>query len=277
MLIRPATRADLDLAVSWAETEGWDPGQRDADAFWAADPRGFWVGEVDGDVVATLSLVRHSSTFGFVGFYIVRPELRGEGHGLALWQAVVDASPLETVALDGVIAQQGAYERSGFVLAHLNARYTGEIEDTGSAGAALVDARTLPAGRLAAFDDAHVAAPRPRFLERWLAPADRIALAAVAGDGEVRGYGVLRPSVAGHRIGPLFAADPETAATLLRGLGGRAGGPVSVDVPLANESAVALVEELGLRPSFQTARMYRGPDPGLPVDRIYAITTLEVG
>ena len=33
LAIRTMARADLDLAVEWAAQEGWNPGLRDADAF----------------------------------------------------------------------------------------------------------------------------------------------------------------------------------------------------------------------------------------------------
>lgn len=277
MRIRPLTRAELDVAVGWAGAEGWDPGAGDADAFWASDPGGFWAGELDGELVATLSLVRQSPAFGFAGFYIVRPDMRGAGHGLALWRAVVDASPLATIGLDGVPDQEASYEQSGFVLAHRNARYTGTVACPPAAEPGIVDALTLPDPQLAALDDVHVVAPRPAFLEHWLQGPGRLALAATGDDGRPRGYGVLRPSAAGHRIGPLFAQDPHTAAALLGALGARAPGPVSIDVPLANGPAVALAEALGLTPTFQTARMYRGPDPGLPVGAIYGLSSLELG
>ena len=39
-IYRQATREELDLAISWAVTEGWNPGLADALAFWAADPSG---------------------------------------------------------------------------------------------------------------------------------------------------------------------------------------------------------------------------------------------
>jgi GNAT superfamily N-acetyltransferase len=276
MRIRTATRAELDLAVGWAKEEGWDPGRGDADAFWADDPGGFWVGEVDGEIVATISLVRQGPAFGFVGFYIVRPDRRGRGHGHALWRAVVDASSVRTLGLDGVVAQEGAYERSGFVLAHRNARYAGTIA-AGAADDRVVDARTVAFDALVAYDAAHAVAARPAFLRAWLGAPGRTARAAVGADGALRGYGALRPTVAGHRIGPLFAEDPRTAATLLGALGGAVDGPVALDVPLANAAAVALVAQAGMRPSFETARMYRGPNPGLPVETIYGVTSLELG
>lgn len=41
--IRLATRAELDTIIDWAAREGWNPGIDDGNAFWAADPEGYWV------------------------------------------------------------------------------------------------------------------------------------------------------------------------------------------------------------------------------------------
>ncbi|MBE0639939.1 MAG: GNAT family N-acetyltransferase, partial [Bacteroidales bacterium] len=32
----------LKTLVKWAEAEGWNPGEYDADVFWATDPDGYW-------------------------------------------------------------------------------------------------------------------------------------------------------------------------------------------------------------------------------------------
>ena len=82
--ISPMSRADLDVAVGWAAAEGWNPGLEDADAFLAADPGGFLMGRLDGEPVACISVVRYGATYGFLGFYICRPEFRGQGLGLQM-------------------------------------------------------------------------------------------------------------------------------------------------------------------------------------------------
>lgn len=48
-------------------------------------------------------------------------------------------------------------------------------------------------------------------------------------------------------------------------------------MPETNAPAVALVEKLGLTPSFETARMYTGPVRPFAVDRVHGVTTLELG
>jgi Acetyltransferase (GNAT) domain len=55
------------------------------------------------------------------------------------------------------------------------------------------------------------------------------------------------------------------------------GGPIFLDVPEPNRAAVKLGGRYGFRPVFETARMYRGPEPSLPLDRIYGIKTFELG
>src|SRR4051794_39331147 len=70
-------------------------------------------------------MVCYGASFAFLGFYIVRPDLRGQGHGYRIWQAVMDRAGSRTVGLDGVIAQQDNYRQSGFALAHRNIRFGG--------------------------------------------------------------------------------------------------------------------------------------------------------
>src|SRR5262249_27238723 len=116
------TRGDLDLAVAWAAREGWNPGRRDADCFHAADPAGFLIGERGGMPLATISVVAYDAAFGFLGFYIVEPEARGQGYGLQIWRAGMAHLGARNIGLDGVVAQQDNYRKSGFALAYRNIR-----------------------------------------------------------------------------------------------------------------------------------------------------------
>ncbi|HJW79129.1 MAG TPA: GNAT family N-acetyltransferase, partial [Beijerinckiaceae bacterium] len=145
--IRPMTPVELDLAIEWAAEEGWNPGLADAASFHAADPEGFLMAFRDGAPVASISVVRYAAAFGFLGFYIVRPPFRGRGYGLRLWQAGMARLDGRTVGLDGVVAQQANYALSGFVLAHRNIRFGGDVRVEPPSDA-----------RLAAIDDGLVSA-----------------------------------------------------------------------------------------------------------------------
>jgi hypothetical protein len=94
----------------------------------------------------------------------------------------------------------------------------------------------------------------------------------------VDSYGVIRRCRTGFKVGPLFSETEEEADVLFRSLAAEAGGePVFLDIPEPNPAAQALAARYGLSPVFETARMYRGPDPRLPLSRIFGITTFELG
>ncbi|WP_244433655.1 GNAT family N-acetyltransferase [Azospirillum sp. B506] len=275
--IRVMSRSELDLAVDWARAEGWNPGLQDAGAFHAVDPAGFLVGLLDGQPVASLSVVRYPGNFGFLGFYIVRPEARGRGFGWRLWQAGLRHLEGCTVGLDGVVAQQENYRKSGFALSHRNIRFGGSLPDHDGSGTGLVDARKVPFDLLTTLDAELFPAPRPGFLANWIALPGATALAAMR-DGAVAGFGVIRPCHSGFRIGPLYAADGGIARELVLALARAAGaGPVFLDVPEPNAAGVRLAEELGLTPQFETARMYLGPAPATDLGRLFGGTSFELG
>jgi hypothetical protein len=269
------------LIASWAEAEGWNPGHDDAPAFAAADPDGFLVGLIEGEPAASISVVRYGADFGFLGFYIVRPEHRGHGHGLEIWKAGMERLAGRTVGLDGVVAQQANYAKSGFTLAHRNIRYGGQATASEISDVRLVELGfTRPlglAGAIVAYDRDFFPAPRDAFIRAWLLPGGRRTLAFIEND-RIHGYGCIRPAAGGAKIGPLFAETPAIAERIFGALTSRLRGtPVFLDVPEPNAEAAALATRHGLEPVFETARMYRGPAPSLPLERIYGITSFELG
>jgi len=275
--IRTLAAGDVHLAVEWAAAEGWNPGLTDAGTFFASDPGAFLLGSVDDEPVSLISATRYGNGFGFLGFYIVRPELRGRGYGMRIWQAGAERLGARNTGLDGVLEQQANYEKSGFKLAYRNVRYEGSVHPA-EAPPGLVDATAVPFERIAAFDGLHFLAPRPGFLRAWLNAAGTRSLAAFVA-GEVAGYGVVRPARLGYKIGPVFAESAKTAESLIDGLlaGLPPGAPFYLDVPQPNREAVRLAEARGMSPVFETARMYNRSAPGLPLDRIYGVTSFELG
>lgn len=279
--IRRMTQTELRTLVDWAAEEGWNPGLYDAEIFWETDPEGFVAAESAGELVGGGSIVSYEGRFGFMGFFIIRPDHRGKGLGRRLWLHRRDLllSRLRapaTIGMDGVFAMQYFYARGGFAFCNRDLRFEG----TGVASSpedVLVELRDIPFAELSRYDTAHFPAPRARFLRAWVSQPGSRGLAAVVG-GVVRGYGVIRSCRRGLKIGPLFAADPEIADALFRGLlDFGPGQPVFLDVPESNSHAMKLVERHGLREVFGCARMYYGPAPALPHEEIYGVTTFELG
>jgi len=276
--IRSMTRQELDLGLDWAAQEGWNPGLHDADTFHATDPQGFLLGTLDGEPVGMVSAVRYGRSFGFLGLYIVRPPFRGHGHGLALWRAAMRRLEGRVVGLDGVVAQQDNYRQSGFALAWNNVRYQGAARACMSIAPSIVALQALPQHMVLEYDAAFFPDDRRSFTRHWVMQQGSTALALLR-DDRLAGYGVIRPCRDGHRIGPLFADDAETAEDLYRALVSQVpeGAVVQIDVPAANPQALALVRAQGLAPVFETARMYAGAMPSMPMAQLFAVTTFELG
>ena len=275
--IRPMSETEFQTAVDWAAAEGWNPGLHDAALFFAADPQGFLAGFLDGQLIATISAVRYGQRFGFIGFYIVKPEFRGQGYGWKLWQAAMQSLTGCNVGLDGVLAQQDNYKKSGFQLAYRNIRYQAQLAARMDKNSNVIDLVQLPFEKILTYDSRCFFTPRPDFLRPWIAqPAGR-ALVCVS-DGLIQGYGVIRQCRSGYKLGPLFADSLEIADQLFTALAGYAENqPVFLDVPEPNSAAVALAEQYQLQPVFQTARMYTGPTPALDLDKVFGVTSFELG
>ena len=272
--VRRMNRDDINLAVDWAAQEGWNPGLNDADSFYVADPNGFFIAEVDGQPVGCISAVAYDETYGFMGFYIVRPELRDKGIGMALWNAAIEYMGERIIGGDGVLAMLDKYALCGFRIAHHNARYEG----VGKASSArLVDLADVPFTELVAYDRQFFPAPRTSFLKSWVSSQGHQFQAVIAG-GRLVGYGVVRSCRQGFKIAPLFADTPDIAEELYVALASFAkDAPVFLDIPVCNQAAKQLVERHAMQMVFETARIYRGGAPTLPLDQIYGITSFELG
>jgi GNAT superfamily N-acetyltransferase len=162
--IRAMRPEEIAIAADWAAAEGWNPGLADAASFATVDPEGFLIGELDGAPAATISCVNYDARFAFLGFYIVRPDLRGRGYGLRIWNAAVAHAPARTVGLDGVVAQQENYRKSGFRFAYANIRYGGTVAPAPDALAGIVPLADVPFATVEMDDATVFPAPRPAFL-----------------------------------------------------------------------------------------------------------------
>ncbi|GAB1581546.1 GNAT family N-acetyltransferase [Phyllobacterium phragmitis] len=276
--IHNASRGELDTIIDWAAREGWNPGIEDAPAFWAADPEGYFVAEMEGRLAAAISLVRYGESHAFLGFYMAHPDFRGRGIGWTLWQAAMEHAEGRTIGLDGVVAQQENYRKSGFAYAHANFRYGGHVACDEPVAGDLLPVMPAHLPLLLDYDRQFNPAPREAFLREWLRPVGTRRSFALIDGPDVSGFGTIRACREGFKIGPLYAESEAKADLLFRKLvAGVGGGLVFLDIPGPNGAARDLCQRNGMKPLSETARMYRGTMPDLPLDRLYGITTFELG
>lgn len=287
--IAEATAEDWDEVVGWTAAEGWNPGLGDAACFRPTDPEGFLVGRRGGRLVSAISLVAYSPDFAFLGYYLVHPEHRGTGLGIATWKAALPHASGRIIGLDAVPAQRGLYERAGFTAAYDNVRHTGRPRTgSGTDGAGsgtdgtvgtVEEVTPYHLDAISAYDSGCFPAERHAFLSRWLTAEGHTARVLLDASGHVTGYGVIRPAHRGLRVGPLFADTEAGAAALLDSLtaGLPDGAEISLDVPDHHAAALRLAASRGLTETSRCTRMYSGPAPYARTEAVWGTTSLELG
>lgn len=268
---------DLEMAIDWAAEEGWNPGLYDARCFYATDESGFLKGVLNGEMIASISVVKYGSEFAFLGFYIVKPEYRGQGYGHLLWQEAVKELEGYNVALDGVVNQQPNYKKSGFKLAHRNIRFKG-VKGENHPSNQSIDLKKVPFEQLLEYDRRFFPANRQIFLKLWISQPQTKAL-GILEDHELKGYGVIRKCRSGYKIGPVFTEDDKKAMQLIQDLISELseGENFFLDIPEVNKKAYAITQALSMKSVFETARMYTKGTPDIDLSKTYGITSFELG
>jgi len=277
MKLRRATPRDLVQVLQWAAAEGWNPGLDDASAFWRADGGGFFVAEVNDQIVAAISVVNHDADFAFLGLYLCQPAFRGRGIGYALWTEALKHAGTRTVGLDGVATQEANYAKSGFVKTGATARFEGGVPAVTRAGLRPAAKDDLDA--IATLDRLANGYMRPRFLSGWLLGTETRQSFVCETDGQITGFATARLCQHGCKIGPVIAADQETALALMSGASQALGASHAiVDVPDLQQGFRQTLIAQGFEATFETARMYRGTPPNpLAAQTLYGIATMELG
>ena len=276
--IRPMLEKEMDVAIQLAADEGWNPGLEDASCFYRTDPSGFLIGILDGRPIGCISAVSYGGACGFVGFYIVVPEYRGQGYVIQLWNEAIKKLAGHNIGLDGVVEQQANYMKSGFKHAYRNIRYEGRARRSEFHSTRIVALKSIGLDTLCAYDRRFFPADRESFLTNW-ASMEKSSGVAYFEQQQILGYGVIRACRRGHKVGPLFAENAEVAESILIELMNKVeeGAPFFLDVPEINSDAINLANRYQMSKLFETARMYTGDQPALPMERIFGVTTFELG
>lgn len=267
--------------VSWAEKEGWNPGPFDAEVFYAIDPKGFYGYFKNDELIAGGSIVSYYGEFGFMGFFIVRPEFRSSGLGRKLWYQRRDHLLKRlihgaSIGMDGVVAMQSFYKKGGFEILFRDERH----EKIGASFE--IDSNISPIGdedfeAIMTYDKQCFGFARPQFMKPWLKlPGSKTF--KYTEDGQLKGFAVLRKAAIGFKICPLFADDAKIATELYKScLNAVPGEAVYLDIPMINKAAVELTKTFNTTYVFECARMYYGKAPDVAIDKIFGVTTFELG
>ncbi|MBR7827815.1 GNAT family N-acetyltransferase [Actinospica sp. MGRD01-02] len=273
------SREDWHEIESWMIDEGWDPGFGDAQTITALDPGALVIGLLDDTPVSAISVLRVSGLYAVIGNYLVHRAYRGRGFGLATWRAALPHADGRVIALDAVPERIGTYERAGFTASHTTIGYHGTIHG----GRTRAHPRVRPPepgdrAAIVALDAACSPFERSGFLTVWIAADSTRTLVYQERDGQVTGFGAIRPSRAGYRIGPLIATHPQAASVLFDALTApHPGEQVVLNCPEPNPGGRELARERGLSRASHTIRMYSHPVRPTALSHSYSTASLAWG
>jgi GNAT superfamily N-acetyltransferase len=275
---------DLDgvkTLVGWARDEGWNPSPYDADVFWATDPNGFYGYYWNGKLIAGGAIVSYQGEFGFMGLFIVKQGFRNQGIGEKLWFQRRDTllkrlKKGASIGMDGVVAMQPFYEKGGFKIAFRDERYE-KIGEEHQVDANISSMTNQDFSAILAYDQQCFGVARSQFLKPWLRMPDSKTFKYVE-NGDLKGFAVIRKVNIGYKICPLFADNERIAEELYKAcLNAVIGKPLYFDVPVVHKGVMNIIKKYNAKYVFECARMYYGNPPKVALDKVFGITTFELG
>jgi GNAT superfamily N-acetyltransferase len=274
VVCRRMTEDDIDAGLRLCRAAKWNQLRRDWELFLRLSPGGCRVAMRDGRTIGTVATVRYEDHFAWVSMVLVDPDERGRGVGtLLLQQALEILSDMQSVRLDATPAGRPVYRRLDFQDEYRLARLEASALrlDSGDTVARPLTLADIPA--ISELDKQYFGADRRMLLEWLLTGTPEYAWMTD------HGYVLGRHGHTFEHIGPMIAADVETAQALFRAcVPPLANRPVILDVPEHSPLWRVWLESIGFTEQRPFTRMYRGnlAHPGEP-EMQYAITGPEFG
>ncbi|CDG22368.1 conserved protein of unknown function [Xenorhabdus poinarii G6] len=273
-----ATPETWQVVEEMARQERWDLGKGDAGRFLNVDTQGFYIGYWQDKPISSISAVNYTQNYTHVGHYIVNPDFRGQGLGLAVWRIAIEHAEGRCIGLDGMPAQEANYKKWGFKTHYHTFRMAGaatknivELHNI-----ELVDQKNIAS--VIHYDESFVGYSRASLLAEWFFGQGRKGLLKVGNKG-IEGVIGLRPSDDGYRIGPFYAVNEHSMKTLMLAAMNEIPQQtnVTLDIPEYAQQTIAFANALGFKTLFHTCRMYRG-EPLVDYQLgINALASLELG
>ena len=216
-----------------------------------------------------------------MGFFIVKPEFRSNGIGRKLWYQRRDTllSKLNkdaSIGMDGVIIMKPFYKKGGFEILFKDERYEKiGIEFKTHKNISSISDEDIES--ILTYDKQCFGFSRPQFMKPWLKLPDNKTFKYVE-NGNFNGFAIVRKANKGFKVCPLFAGNEMIAEELYKAcLNLVVGEQLYMDIPVINKGAENIIKKYNATYVFECARMYYGKPPDIDIDKVFGITTFELG
>ena len=278
--IRQLTENDLAAAMRLKELAHWNQTEGDWRRLLRLEPRGCFAGVLNGRIIASLTTTTYGKELAWIGMVIVDPEYRRQGIATQLMRTglhYLKEQGIATIKLDATPAGRPAYEALDFVEESFVERWEGVARPAPEKNPEVVS--SVSPMLLHALDRQAFGADRSRLLNLLVASSCAPPLAHTTRNGQSKGYCLARSGTNASYVGPLVAADGETALALLDAMLDRmAGEKVFVDFYTGFCTGTRVLVERGFVKQRDFIRMRYGKESDAGTsDFVFAIGGPEIG
>ena len=300
-LIRRATSlADLQWVVKMATEEDILPREKEAECYFSAGLTPyFYIGELKGERISCMSLVRHGESSVIGGYNIVHKSYRGQGYGRKMMEVglknLSDQCNIQTLAPRSSINpyQKHGYQ-SGWIVNSYQFTASRGVEGLASCQLPPSVEQILPASqvdfeKLFAYSADMLGSSQTckLLLAAWLCHLQESSWAAIDKNGEMVGYLIMSKTTRftedGYCIAPFFADSPAIARCLLKVAVEFAGENYPnhnnfAEIPVDyNPEGVSILEkEIGAKLIVDYTFMANKEIPNKPLSKVFSFASTQV-
>ena len=240
--------SDLDFVLNLTAHEGWSSTRRDFEELLKFNPKGSFIGEVEGEAIGMVCTVNYGE-FGFIANLIVLPTYRGQQFGKTLMELAMKHlldSGAKSLLLDGVPEAVSLYERLGFRKIAKSLRLEAYVTGRTTQHTRFMNEEDLQ--EITTFDSQYFGSQRGEFLQMRFSAYPEFAL-VIEQDSRLQGFIMGSRSGSSLRIGPWVMNNQNEGAEhlLLEFAGLENGTPLKIGVLESNKQAIKLLDQYGFK------------------------------
>ena len=294
---RGCSLEDIRWVCKVARDEGWMPRETDAICFFTANlTHCFYIGELNGQKISCISIVKHGESCAVVGYYIVIKAFRGKGYGLKTWRfAFEDAGITNSsynVQLYAMMNMQSRYEKWGLKPDWMVKTFTFDVSQAqkslSDCQLPLAVAKIIPGSqvnleKLVEYGADVMGSSQvcKSMLAAWISIGEESSWVATDNSSEIVGYLIMKKATffheKGYWIGPFYSDSAAIARSLLK-CAVEFVADVSnlyIDVPCDNLEGVNIMEGFGAIVKFEAIFM-ASKRIKMPYNKVFGVASDDI-
>ena len=293
-----------DMKWIWQASikEGWSVREYDFICYFTTGlTRYFYIGELNGQRISCLAVVKHGESCAFIGFYLVIKAFRGKGYGLKTWKFAFEDGGIGNcsynVQLFSGVNMQSQYEKWGLKPDWMLRKFTFTVSQAQkslsdcqlpSSVAKIIPGSQVNLEKLVEYGtDVMGSSQVGKFmLAAWISIGEESSWVATDDSGEIVGYLIMKKIARfpedGYRIAPFYSNSAAIARSLLKhavefaAVKNPASAILFLDIPCNNLEGVRIMDEFGANVCIDLIFMASKCNPNIPFRKIFGAASPEI-